>query len=98
MTRFICKFYLLLSIVSSILATFICTTNNRTQVLLHDFTYCKQKALRIGVRWQCTQHTSRKCSAFLILDSNSYIIKSNLDHTHSPGRFYKNSDGYYCKL
>ncbi|XP_052748514.1 uncharacterized protein LOC113518952 [Galleria mellonella] len=52
--------------------------------MVNGFTFGKHYKMRTGARWQCTQNQSRACKAYLVLDSENRIIKSNTEHSHDP--------------
>ncbi|GBP52303.1 hypothetical protein EVAR_9215_1 [Eumeta japonica] len=60
------------------------TQRGKERLVYHDYTYYKQSRTRNGFRWGCTKNRWHRCKAYLHLADDLTIVRSNMEHTHSP--------------
>lgn len=78
---------------------FIHTNGNKILARSHDrYTFFKTVKMKNGFKWRCCCHSSKNCSAFLVLNNQGKILRHKCDHTHSPPEFMVTSDGTYVRL
>lgn len=83
------------------LGQFIKTSRGKTLVLFNNYTYYYKSVMKTGLhRWSCTSNNNQtgRCNAFLTLQDDGTIIKTNEGHTHTPPHYYCNADGVYVKV
>lgn len=60
------------------------TSRGKERLIYCDYTYYKQSRTKSGFRWGCTKNRWHKCKAYLHLADDMTIVRSNMQHTHSP--------------
>ena len=54
----------------------------------YTFSYMKHVLTKGTSHWRCSTHHSKGCRARLTLNSANALMYGNLDHTHSPYKYY----------
>ncbi|KAF9404618.1 hypothetical protein HW555_014248 [Spodoptera exigua] len=68
----------------SVFVNIFMTTRGKERLIFNDYTYYKQSRTKCGFRWGCTKNRWHKCKAYLHLSDDMTIVRSNMDHTHTP--------------
>lgn len=70
-----------LTLICLFVATFVPSKRGNKGIQLNGYRFTKHRTIGLKVRWYCSTHHSRGCSA-VIYTVDDVIVKINPNHTH----------------
>lgn len=77
---------------------FVQTLNGAKLLILNGYSFSKNTMAKNGnCRYTCSNAASKKCKAYLHLNSDCVITKIIEEHNHEPPQYFVTKSGHYVR-